>query len=388
MMVLADGDLLPEDVALQKTVRDLARREIAPRAARLDRDGAFPADSVFDLARLGLWGLMVPAEYGGLSASRAQISLVIEEIARACGSTALTLMAHVHSSALIAAYAEEALRAEILPAVASGRHLTAVCLTEPEAGTDIASMRSVARREGDRYVINGRKTFITNGGMADLYVVFARMKDWTGEGPGVTAFVVNAQADGVGTSRPFEKMGLKASRTTDLLLDSVSVPASARLGEEGAGLQIAVASLDGARMSTAAQAVGLARGAFDLAFDYALERVQSGKAIAHHQAVQLRIAEMQVKLAAARALLYQTARAIDRGCEDAATRAAATKVCCTSTASEVTSQSVELLGGYGYMEEYQLSRYMRDAKGGEIYDGTNDVNRLMVARQLIKKATP
>lgn len=385
-MVLVDGDLASEDAALQDAVRALAQREIAPRAARLDREGAFPAEAVADLAKLGLWGLTVPAEYEGLAATRVQISLVVEELARACGSTALTLMAHIHSSSLIADHGQGAIRDECLPAVASGRCLTAIGLTEPGNGTDIASMRSVARRDGDGYVIDGRKAFITNGGKADRYVVFAKLDDWTGPGPGVTAFVVDGGADGLATSRPFDKMGLKASSTTDLMLDSVAVPAKARLGDEGAGLKIAIESLDGARMSTAAQAVGLARGAFDLAFHYALERVQSGSVIAHHQAVQLRIAEMQVKIAAARALLYQTARAIDRGCTDGAARAAAAKTCCTTTASEVTSQAVELLGGYGFMEEYQISRYMRDAKGGEIYDGTNDVNRLLITRQLIKSA--
>jgi alkylation response protein AidB-like acyl-CoA dehydrogenase len=385
-MVLGDADLTTEDLQLRNTVREFAARELARVAVDQDRAGRVRLESLEGLAALGLYGLAVQGTYGGSSATRVQISLVIEEIARVCASTALTLMAHIHSSGLIAQHGDERQKQAWLPDVASGRKLCAVGLTEPDAGTDVGAIRAVARLQGDRYIIDARKTFITNGDHADVFVVFAKLANWTGPGPGVTAFIVDAGTAGLVAGAPFKKLGLRGSSTTELSLDSVVVPVWHRLGQDGEGYTLALRSLDGARLSTAAQAVGIAEGAFDVAFGYGLERFQSGKVIAEHQAVQLRLADMRISTDAGRALLYEVARAVDNGEPGTAAAAAATKVYCTQNASTVASRAVELLGGYGFMEEYSIARYMRDAKGGEIYDGTNDINRLLIARQLIKEA--
>jgi alkylation response protein AidB-like acyl-CoA dehydrogenase len=377
-------DLSSDDVALQHVIREFASTELAVRASELDSEGRFPDEAVTGMARLGLFGLAIPKEFGGLSATRVQTSIVIEEIARACGSSALTLMAHLHSSGFIARYGTHEQKRQFLAAAASGERIAAIAMTEPEAGTDLAAMRATARGHDGHYVINARKTFITNGDRAGVFVVFAKIAGWAGAGDGITAFIVQADTPGVSAGKPLKKMGLRASSTTEVRLEDVSVALDDRVGEEGEGLSLALRSLDGARLSTAAQALGLAQGAFDIVLRYACVRVQSGTVIARHQAVQLRLADMQVALSASRALLYQVARAVDEGRTDTAAPAAAAKVFCTSNASRITSQAVELLGGYGFMEECELSRYMRDAKGGEIYDGTNDVNRLLIARHLVK----
>lgn len=385
-MSLEDTDLTAEELAFRDGVRALARREIAPQAGQLDASHTFPERSVRMLAELGLLGVLLPEDVGGLGGTRMLATLAIEEIARACGATALTLMAHVHSTGLIAAYGDDDQRKRWLPKAATGEHLAAVAITEPEAGTDAAAMTSRARRGESTYVISGRKTFITNGDRADVVVVFAKVPE--GDGPGgISAFIVNGSDPGVRAGAPFEKLGLRSSSTVELALDDVVVEQHDRLGDEGEGLHLALRSLDGARMSTAAQSVGLAHAAVDIALNYAKERRQGGRAIAHHQAVQLRLADMHIRTAAARALLYQVARLMDReGWDGNIAEAASAKVFCTQVGAEVAAQAVEVLGGYGYMEEYEAARLMRDAKGGTIYDGTNDVNRLLIVRQLLRAA--
>lgn len=363
-------------------VRRFADERLVGRAAEMDQQGCFPADTVLEMGELGLFGLTIPEQFDGLSATRVQSTLVLEQLARVDASAALTLMAHMHSTGLIARYGSEDQKERWLLPAATGRRLAAVALTEPDAGTDIASVRARAERDGEDYRLTANKTFITNGDRAELFVVFAGV---LGQDD-ISTFIVDGRAEGVSAGRPFRKMGLRSSTTTEVTFDRVWVPGRDRLGEEGQGRAMAMESLNGARMSTAAQAVGIAQGAFDIAFQYAGQRVQSGKVIGQHQAVQLRLADMHILIQAARALLYQAARQIDAGDAGAPTHAAAAKVFCTSTASEVTSRAVELVGGVGYVEDMPLARYMRDAKGGEIYDGTNDVNRLLIARQLLRTA--
>lgn len=383
-MLLLDLDLSPADRSLRENVRDVVRAKIAPLAAEVDHTGAFPRTSVDVLAELGMFGILLPPDYGGGGGSRVQMSLVIEEVARGCGSTALTLMAHVHSAGLIATNGTEAQKLKWLPDAATGRTLAAVAITEPEAGSNAAALRTSARRTGEGYVLNGQKVFITNGDHAGFVVVFARLED--GDDGQVTAFVVDGAAPGLTASTPFKKMGLRGSSTVELILDDVHVADDQVLGEIGRGLELAYRSLDGARMSTAAQAIGLAQGAFDIAFDYAQQRTQFGKPIVHHQAVQIRLADMHAELAAARALVYQVARLMDtHGWEGNPAEAAEAKLIATKMAMTVTTEAVELLGGYGFMQEYQVERYMRDAKGGQIYDGTSDINRLLIVRQLLRR---
>lgn len=372
---------------LREMVSTYAESRLASRAAEADGTSRFPAEAVAELGGLGLFGLLVPEDCGGMSATRVQCSLVVEELARADASVALTLMAHLHSTGLIAEYGSVEQKQRWLPAAATGAWLAAVGLTEPEVGTDIGAITSSARRRDGDYRLSGHKTFITNGDRADLFVVFARVEDHAG----LSAFIVDGHADGLTVGPPFRKMGLRSSSTTEVWLDDVPVPVEDRLGDEGDALTVALQSVNGARMSTAAQAVGIARAAFAVALRYAQDRFQSGKPIAEHQAVQIRIADMHLGIEAARALLYQAARRVDEADGEAAAIAAiaaAAKVVCTTTASEVTSRALELVGGYGFTEDLPLSRYMRDAKGGEIYDGTNDINRLFIARQLFEKRRP
>lgn len=385
-MQLSDLDLTADDRSLRETVRDVVRSKVAPAAAEIDRTGVFPQASVDVLADLGMFGILLPSEYGGGQGTRAQVSIVIEEVARGCGSTALTLMGHVHSAGLVATNGSDDQKQRWLPGAASGRSLAAVAITEPEAGSDASSLRTAARRTDGGYTLNGRKVFITNGDHAEFVVVFARVEDHA-EGDGqVSAFIVDGESVGLSASSPFKKMGLRGSSTVELILEDVHVPADQLLGETGHGLDIAYRSLDGARMSTATQALGLAQGAFDIAFEYAQQRVQFGKPIVHHQAVQIRLADMHADLAAARALVYQVARLMDaEGWEGHPAEAAEAKLVATRMAMKVTTDAVELLGGYGFMQEYQVERYMRDAKGGQIYDGTSDINRLLIVRQLLRR---
>lgn len=380
------GMLTEEDLALRDLVRGYASKTLAARAAALDRDERFPDEVVGELGALGLSGMLIPEAFGGTEASRLQVSLVLEEIARVDAGTALILMAHLHGTGVIARYGTIEAKKRWLPGVAAGEQLAAVALTEPDAGTDIKSMRSRLVVNGSHYTLNGQKAFISNGDRADVFVVFARMAEWPHDGAGISAVVVDGRTPGVRPGSPVKKLGLRASTTTPVHFDDVVVPMEARLGAEGDGLAIALQSLDGARMSTAAQAVGIAQGAFERALAYCGTREQSGKVIAMHQAVQIRLADMFIGISGARALLHEAARMMDRGDEDASMLASAAKVTCTRTASEVASRAVELLGGYGFVEESDVARYMRDAKGGEIYDGTNDVNRLVIARRLVKAA--
>lgn len=383
-MLLPELDLNDDDRSLRQTIRDVVRSKIAPPAAEIDRTGAFPQQSVDVLADLGMFGILLPSEYGGGGGTRTQASLVIEEVARGCGSTALTLMGHVHSAGLVATNGTDEQKQRWLPGAARGRLLAAVAITEPEAGSDAASIRTSARPTTDGYVLNGQKVFITSGDRAGVVCIFARVED-DGEGQ-ITAFLVEGDSPGLSASSPFKKMGLRGSSTVELILDDVQVPAAHVLGDVGSGLDIAYRSLDGARMSTAAQALGLAQGAFDIAFDYAQQRVQFGKPIVQHQAVQIRLADMHADLAAARALVYQVARLMDaEGPEGHPAEAAEAKLVATRMAMSVTTVAVELLGGYGFMREYEVERFMRDAKGGQIYDGTSDINRLLIVRQLLRR---
>ncbi|WP_083749638.1 acyl-CoA dehydrogenase family protein [Frankia sp. CcI49] len=393
-LAAADDVLLTEDeIELRGRIREFAEAELVPGARAADQRHRLAPETLDQLRRMGLFGLVVSEEHGGGGATRVQLSLVVEEVARACASAAMTVMANAHSSGVISRYGTDDQRRRWLPAVATGESIAAVLLTEPAVGTDVLSMTTTARRRratagaDDHYVLNGRKTFITNGDLAGTFVVFAKVRESDAPDGTVAAFVLAADSPGITVAPGFDKLGLRGSSTNEVAFDDVAVPAADCLGAEADGRRYLLEPLDGARLSTAAQAVGIGQRALDLARRYCLERHQSGRVIAHHQAVQLRLADMRIELFAARALLYSAARAVDTG-RGSMGSAAAAKVFCTRTAAEITSRAVELVGGYGYIEEYEFARLLRDAKGGEIYDGTNDVNRLLLARQLVREGTP
>jgi alkylation response protein AidB-like acyl-CoA dehydrogenase len=386
MHEFAEIDFSEDDRAVRALAAELTAREVAPRAREIDEGEMFPHDALRAFGDAGLLGILVPEEFGGSGGTMLQYCIVMEEIATACGSTAATFMTQVHGMLpiLLAGSAEQ--KKQWLAEAAVGQRITAIALTEPHAGSNVAGMRTASRREGDGYRISGNKIFITNGNEADIMCVFARTDPDDRHG-GISLFVVETKSDGVSFGPPLKKMGIRGSDTAEVFFDNVYVPASQRLGDEGIGFSIAMGALGDARISTAAQAVGLARGAWDRAFAYAQQREQFGKVIYEFQAVQLRLMELFSQLVSGRLMVYQLARMIDRGLRsEYSVEASMAKSYCSDMAMEVTTRSVDVLGGYGYMREYEVERFMRDAKITQIYDGTNDINRMVMARQMVRRA--
>ena len=386
MAGLADVDLSAEDVALREMVRALVAEQIAPRAAEVDEQARFPTEALEALAKVDLLGMLVPAEFGGAGGTKLQYAITVEEIARACGSTSATYMTQAHGALPLTLAGTEEQKRRWLPPLAAGEVVGAIALSEPHAGSDLADMRTTAVASADGFVLDGGKMFITNGGQADLVCVFAKTDPSAGH-RGISAFLVDGDAAGLSAGAPLKKMGIRGSNTVELFLDSVQVDRTRLLGDPGAGFGLAMRTLEGARLSTAAQALGLGQGAYDIAFAYAQERTQFGVPIYDHQAVQFRLVDMHIALEAARSLLYRTARLMDeRSGERHAEATAVAKVHCSDVAMRVATDAVQTLGGYGYMQEYEVERFMRDAKITQIYDGTNDINRLVVGRELARRA--
>jgi len=376
-----DLGLSAEDLALRDLVQDLVEKHVAPEALMTDREARFPRPAMDVLATVGLLGIAVPEAYGGSGGTEIQYLLAVEELARACGSTSLTYMTQIHACLVLMAAGSEEQKHRGLPSLCDGSRIGAIALTEPAAGSDLGSLTTRARKVEDGYVLDGAKVFITNGGVADLLCVFARTSDDGARG--VSVFVVEAGSPGLSTGEPLQKMGMRGSNTVEVFLDGVVVTESQRLGPEGSGFATAMRILEGARLSTAAQALGLAQGAFDRALAYARAREQFGRPIFDFQAVQFRLVDMHTNIAAARALLYQVGRVVDADPNGShAAASAMVKVHCSDVAMAVTTDAVQTLGGYGYIEEYEVERFMRDTKVTQIYDGTNDINRLVVARGL------
>jgi alkylation response protein AidB-like acyl-CoA dehydrogenase len=367
---------------MRALVRDFAKREVAPRAYQTDVEHRFPEEAVAGAASLGLLGVTIPEEYGGGGLDHTAFAILIEELARYCASTAVII--DVHTSVgmePILAYGTEAQKRRWLPRLARGELLGAFALTEPGAGSDAASLRTTARPVGGGYVLNGSKTFITNLGRAGTYVVMAR----TG-GPGaggVSAFVVEAGNPGLRCGKAFEKMGLNGSPTGELHLEDCRVDAGALLGREGQGFAIAMSALDAGRIGISAQALGLAEGALEDAVEYLRQRRQFGKPLLEFQGLQFMLADMATQVEASRLLVYRAAALCDAG-RPFTREASMAKLFCTDTAMRVTTDAVQLLGGYGYIEELPMARRMRDAKASQIYEGTNQVQRMVIARQLLQ----
>ncbi len=375
---------LSEDQELfRRSVREFADREIAPRAAHYDRTEEFPRENIRKLAELGLMGIMVPEEYGGPGGTTMTYVLAMEEIARACAATSVIMS--VNASLVcepILRFGTDDQKRRYLPDLATATRIGAYCLSEPSSGSDAASMRTRAVRDGDYYVLNGVKNFITNGGEAGLYLVYA-VTDPSARARGISAFLVEAETPGLRPGRREEKLGIRASPTTQVFLEDCRIPASNRLGQEGEGFRIAMATLDGGRIGIAAQAVGIAQAAYEASVKWARERHAFGQAIANFQAIQWMLADMAVRIDAARLLVWRAADMKDRG-ERCTMEASMAKLFASETAMWVTTKAVQVHGGYGYMRDYPVERYFRDAKITEIYEGTSEIQRLVIARNILK----
>jgi alkylation response protein AidB-like acyl-CoA dehydrogenase len=378
--------LTEEQREIRALVRDLARERVAPRAAEIDKSAEFPWDMVELLREHDLFGLPFDEEHGGTGTGALMVLVAIEELSKVCATTGLLLAVQELGSLglKLAGTAEQ--KARWLPRLASGEWLGAYALTEAGSGSDSAAMRSEARREADEYVLNGAKRFITNAGVAELYTVFAKTDPAAGHA-GISAFVVEASAPGFEVGRIEPKMGIKGSTTGEIFFNDCRIPADNLLGEEGDGFRIAMQILDRSRPGIGAQGLGLAQGATDYALEYAKSRETMGKPIAEHQLIAATLADMETKCEAARGLLYKCGQLIDEGADgaDLTKISAMAKLYCTDVAMEVTTDAVQILGGYGYIQEYPVERMMRDAKITQIYEGTNQIQRLVIAREMVKE---
>ncbi|WP_030435043.1 acyl-CoA dehydrogenase family protein [Actinoplanes subtropicus] len=375
---------LPEDhETIRAAVREVCDARVAPHAAEADETGEFPKASYDALRAADFHAPHIPEEYGGAGADALATAIVIEEVARACASSSLIPAVNKLGTLPLILSASEALKEHYLSKVASGEAMFSYCLSEPEAGSDAASMTTRAVRDGDHWVLNGVKRWITNAGVSEFYTVFA-VTDPSARSRGISAFVVEKSDEGVSFGAPEKKLGIKGSPTREVYFDNVRIPASRMIGDEGTGFATAMRTLDHTRVTIAAQAVGIAQGALDFAKGYVQERKQFGKPIADFQGIQFMLADMGMKLEAARQLTYAAAAKSERGDADLTYFGAAAKCFASDAAMEITTDAVQLLGGYGYTRDYPVERMMRDAKITQIYEGTNQVQRIVMARQLLK----
>ncbi|MHB8758151.1 MAG: acyl-CoA dehydrogenase [Bacillota bacterium] len=378
-----DFRLTEEQEMIRRTAREFAERELAPVAIELDKTGEFPWDNWHKMARQGFVGMTLSPEYGGGGAGLLEFTLVLEELSRVCAATAVTLEVHnsLHAET-IERFGTPEQKQKWLPDLATGKKLGAFALTEPNAGSDSAAQQATAVLKGDHYVLNGLKCFITSGSKADQYLVMA-MTDKSKGNKGITAFIVEKDRKGLSFGLPEDKMGIRASIQTDLILEDVEVPVENRLGAEGDGFKIAMTALDSGRIGIGAQALGIAQAALDASVAYSKQRVQFGKPIADLQAIQWQIAEMATDVDAARLLLYRAAWLRDQGGR-VSKEIAMAKLFCAQVAMRHTVEAVQIHGGNGYMREYKVERYMRDAKITQIYEGTSEVMKLIIASSLLR----
>jgi alkylation response protein AidB-like acyl-CoA dehydrogenase len=384
---LTFSPLSPEQIELRDLVRAVTRERIAPRAAEIDASHEFPWDVVELFRENDVFALLFPERYGGTGTGTLLALAAIEEVSKACATSGLVLAVQELGSLGLKLAGTDEQKDRYVPRLASGELLCAYALSEAESGSDAAAMRTGAERRGDTYVLDGQKRFITNAGVAGLYTVFAKTDPDAGH-RGISAFLVEPEAPGFEVLRLEEKLGISGSTTGELAFDGVEVPAANRLGEEGEGFKIAMRILDRSRPGVAAQALGIAQGATDYALEYARTRTTMGKPIAQHQLIAAKLADMDTKCEAARGLLYRFGQMVDAGAEgpELTKASAQAKLFCSDVAMEVTTEAVQILGGYGYMKEYPVERMMRDAKITQIYEGTNEIQRLVIARELLAAA--
>ncbi|HWG99734.1 MAG TPA: acyl-CoA dehydrogenase family protein [Pilimelia sp.] len=379
----AEYRLSEEYEAIRQAVREVCDARVAPNAAEADETGEFPKGSYDALRASDFHAPHIPTEYGGAGIDALGTAIVIEEVARACASSSLVPAVNKLGTVPLLLAGSADLRARYLPPVARGDAMFSYCLSEPEAGSDAASMTTRAVRDGDHYVLNGAKRWITNAGLSEYYTVFAVTEPGAGS-RGISAFVVEKSDPGVSFGAPEKKLGVKGSPTREVYFDNVRIPADRLIGEPGTGFATAMRTLDHTRVTIAAQAVGIAQGALDFAKGYARERRQFGQPIADFQGIQFMLADMGMKLEAARQLTYAAAARSERGDADLTFFGAAAKCFASDAAMEITTDAVQILGGYGYTRDYPVERMMRDAKITQIYEGTNQVQRIVMARQLLK----
>ncbi|MGW2051110.1 acyl-CoA dehydrogenase family protein [Streptomyces sp. NPDC001858] len=380
----ADFDLYrpsEEHDMLRDAIRSLSEAKIAPYAAAVDEEARFPQEALDALVASDLHAVHVPESYGGTGADALATVIVIEEVARACVSSSLIPAVNKLGSLPVILSGSEDLKKKYLTPLAKGEAMFSYALSEPDAGSDAGGMKTKAVRDGDHWILNGVKRWITNAGVSEYYTVMA-VTDPTKRTKGISAFVVEKSDPGVSFGAPEKKLGIKGSPTREVYFDNVRIPAERMIGEEGTGFATAMKTLDHTRITIAAQALGVAQGAFDYAKGYVQERKQFGKAIADFQGIQFMLADMAMKIEAARALTYQAAAASERLDADLTFQGAAAKCFASDVAMEVTTDAVQLLGGYGYTRDYPVERMMRDAKITQIYEGTNQVQRIVMARNL------
>jgi alkylation response protein AidB-like acyl-CoA dehydrogenase len=384
----AGFELSEEHEALRAAVRELAEEKIAPRAADIDRSGEFPQDVYEALVKADMHAVHVPVEYGGAGGDALAAVIVIEEVARACASSSLIPGVNKLGTVPLLLAGSEELKQRYLPPMARGEAMFSYALSEPEAGSDAAAMKTRAVRSADGYVLNGGKRWITNAGVSEYYTVMA-VTDPSAGANGISAFVVEKSDPGFTFGAPEHKLGIKGSPTRELYFDDCLIPSDRLIGVEGEGFKIALRTLDHTRITIAAQAVGIAQGALDYSIGYVKERRQFGRPVAEFQGLQFMIADMAMRLEAARQLTYVAAAKSDRAMAGAAVPdltfiSSACKCLASDTAMSVTTDAVQLLGGYGYVNDYPVERMMRDAKITQIYEGTNQIQRMVMARQLLK----
>jgi butyryl-CoA dehydrogenase len=375
--------LTEEHEMIRKMVRDFAKNEVAPTAAERDEEERFDREIFNKMAELGLTGIPWPEKYGGIGSDYLAYVIAVEELSKVCASTGVTLSAHISlASWPIYKFGTEEQKQKYLRALATGEKLGAYGLSEPGAGSDVSSMKTRAVLDGDHYVLNGSKVWITNGGEAEIYVVFA-VTDPEKRHKGISAFIVEKGTPGFSIGKKEKKLGIRSSPTTELIFEDCRIPKENRLGQEGEGFKIAMMTLDGGRNGIAAQAVGIAQGALDAAVEYAKGRVQFGKPIAEQQGVGFKLADMATAVEAARLLTYQAAWLESNGLPYGKESAMA-KLFAGDTAMKVTVDAVQIFGGYGYTKDYPVERFMRDAKITQIYEGTQEIQRLVISRMLTK----
>jgi len=377
------AEMIEAEELILDTVRQLVKEKVAPRAAAIDASGEYPQDLRDLFAKNDLLGIPFPEEYGGLGSFLTYVK-VVEEVSKACATSALIIAVQELGALPIMIAGSAAQKQAYLPKFASGEWMTSYALTEPTSGSDAANMRTTAVRDGEHYVLNGTKVFITNVAVADVCIVFA-MTD-AAQGPkGISAFICHTDDPGFKLGKVEHKMGIRGSPTNEVILDNCRIPADRILGSEGEGFKIAMATLDKSRPGIAAQALGIAQGALDFAASYLKERMAFGKPLSKQQGLQWMIADMDVETQAGRLLLYEAARKCDLGADDVTYWGALCKLKCGDVAMKVTTDAVQLLGGYGYMTEYPVERMMRDAKITQIYEGTQQIQRIVIARRILGK---
>jgi len=378
-----DFKLNDDQLAIQKMTRDFAKKEIAPQAEKLDREGLYPREIFAKLAELGFFGMVVPEEYGGLGLDAVSYNTVLEEIARACAS--VTVVLAVHNSVAcwpILAFGSEETKKQYLPRMASGEHIGAFALTEPHCGSDASALRTTAVRDGDHYILNGQKTFITSGANGHVFIVMAKTDTKRGGHRGISTFVVESSFEGFAVGKHEDKMGMRASDTTELFFEDCRVPAQNLLGDEGMGFRVAMASLDGSRIGVAAQALGIAQAALDEAVAYAQERKAFGKTLGRHGVIADKLASMRIWVETSRLLVQKAAWLHDQG-QPFGDVAAMAKFWAADCASRVCDEAVQIFGGYGYIKDFPVERYYRDARVTRIYEGAAEIQKIVIARSML-----